>query len=50
MCNHEGCEKSIIRKGFCNKHYYAYYRKNSREFDVNDFWEFVKAELRLERR
>lgn len=50
MCAYQGCSEKENRKGMCERHYYVTYRKNVKNFDVNDFWNFVKKELRLENR
>jgi hypothetical protein len=48
MCKHEDCSKAESKKGFCEAHYYQWYRLQSKEIDTDDFWEFVKKQLRLE--
>lgn len=62
MCNREGCDKPIRAKGYCNSHYAnatlaarkaAGYipvdlrRKTFTEDEMNDYWNWVKKELRL---
>jgi hypothetical protein len=47
MCATEGCDKEVKRKGFCEPHYYKAFRKANKEFDTNDFWLFVKKELKI---
>jgi hypothetical protein len=46
-CSAEGCEKENKRKGFCEAHYYKEFRKAVKEFDVDEYWLFVKKELKI---
>lgn len=47
MCTKEGCKAEALQKGMCTAHYHQDYRKRIKAFDSNEFWEFVKKELRI---
>ncbi len=51
-CAEPICMKPAKQKGLCASHYYKAYRKQQKEFeesiDVNDFWLFVKKELKID--
>jgi len=50
-CSEPTCMKQIKQRGLCASHYYKVYRKEQKQFeeqlDVNDFWLFVKKELKI---
>jgi hypothetical protein len=48
ICEKDGCDKLTKRKALCESHYFQAYRISEKEFDVNDFWLFIKKELNLE--
>ena len=47
MCSETNCPNPIKQGGLCNAHYHKWYRGYKNTFDTNDFWEFVKKELKL---
>jgi len=54
VCVIDDCYKDFYAKNMCKQHYMklGFFYKNSpqskpEKFDVDDFWEFVKKELKL---
>jgi hypothetical protein len=46
-CSVEGCDKENKRKDLCESHYYKMFRKIAKEFNVDDYWLFIKKELKI---
>lgn len=47
-CIEEGCQKPSRARGMCHAHYSNFLRGADVEIeDYNDFWEFVKKELKI---
>jgi len=46
-CSNKLCMKRTYSKGLCITHYHQFYRKTKVEFDTNDYWEFVKKEMKI---
>lgn len=45
-CAYEDCFRLAHTSGVCQDHYLEEYRIEA-TYDVDDFWEFVKKELRI---
>lgn len=46
-CAYDGCSKQEQQAGVCLIHYWEEYRAEAK-FSGEDFWEFVKKELRID--
>lgn len=59
-CSEDECENPVHGRGMCQKHYMRMYdrtrgyrvdankqRRDYRDIDYNDFWEWTKKELKL---
>jgi len=47
ICSFDGCVKVSKRKDLCESHYYKKFRQIAKEFNVDDYWLFVKKELKI---
>lgn len=48
VCIEDGCEKPYKARGMCESHYQRWLDDGEREdLDFDDFWEFVKIELKI---
>lgn len=47
ICSFNGCGKESKRKSLCESHYYKEFRRAVKEFDVDEYWLFVKKELKI---
>lgn len=45
-CAYDGCNRQEQQAGVCMNHYWEEYNIDAK-YDINDFWEFVKKELRI---
>lgn len=46
-CSEADCQKPVQALGFCWAHYSAFRKYESKINDPEDFWQFVKKELRI---
>lgn len=51
-CSEPLCLKLTKRKNLCEAHYFKLYRKAekqaAKEFDVEDYWNWIKKELKID--
>lgn len=51
-CGVKECERPHQAKGYCSRHYHSHHRIRTdihtpRDFDIDDYWAWVKQELKL---